>query len=228
LVGSFIGRALSEPGRPRQFGTKALAVATTLGVVFVLAYPFPAGDKIPGTAVVSTTPTERDGWARVEVALEPSTLADDSEWFNITSWQGGGSVVQELEPRGDGVYVASDPVPITGEWKTQIRLQDDRSLMAIPIYLPEDPVIPAEGVPVPGPGEARPLESDKELLLREAKDVSFGVTFAASSVLALLVAAWVMAMAWGLRRIEGPPSQGSSGTRVAKSAPKPGHASSGG
>jgi len=203
LVGGFIGRALSEPDRPRQLGTKALAVATTLGIIFVLAYPFPAGDKIPGSAVVSTMPAERDGWARVQVALEPSTLANDSEWFNITSWQGGGSVVQELEPRGDGVYAASEPVPVTGEWKTQIRLQDDRSLMAIPIYLPEDPVIPAEGVPVPGPGEARPLESDKELLLREAKDVSYGVTFAASSVLALLVAAWVTAMAWGLRRIEG-------------------------
>ena len=228
LVGGYIGRALSEPDRPRQFGTKALAIATTLGVFFVLAYPFPAGDKIPGSARVSTRPAERDGWAHVEVALEPSTLADDSEWFNITAWQGGGSVVQELEPRGEGVYLAADPVPIDGEWKTQIRLQDNRSLMAVPIYLPDDPVIPAEGVPAPGPGEARPLESDKELLLREAKDVSYGVTFAASSVLALLVAAWVTAMAWGLRRIEGPPAPDPTGTRVAKSAPKPEHAPLGG
>jgi hypothetical protein len=209
MVGGYIGRALLEPGERREFGTKARAVATTLGVIFVLAYPFPAGDKIAGSATVATTPTDRDGWANLEVTLDHGALADDSEWFNLTSWQGGGSLVQELEPRGDGVFVAAEPVPVTGEWKTQIRLHDDRSMMAVPIYLPDDPVIPAEGVPAPGStGETRPLESDKELLLREAKDVSYGVTFAASTVLALLVAGWVAAMAWGLRRIEGPPAAG--------------------
>ena len=153
LVGGYIGRALTDPGLPRQFGSKALATATTLGMVFVLAYPFPAGDKIPGSATFTTSSTDRDGWVRVEVTLDPRTAADDSEWFNLTSWQGGGSVVQELEPRGEGVYIAPEPVPVTGEWKTQIRLHDDRSLMAVPVYLPDDPVIPAEGVPVPGPGE---------------------------------------------------------------------------
>ncbi|MGH2754981.1 MAG: hypothetical protein ACRDLB_11170 [Actinomycetota bacterium] len=206
VLGGYIGRALLEPGRPRQFGSKALAVATTAGIVLVLVYPFPAGDKIPGSATVAVTPAEREGWGTVEVAMDPPSTADDSEWFNVTSWQGGGSVVQELDPTGDGTYAAADPVPLTGEWKTQIRLHDDRSLMAVPIYLPEDPVIPAEGVPVPAPNEARALESDKELLLREAKDVSYAVTFAASSALALLVALWIAAMAWGLRRIEGSPT----------------------
>ena len=220
MVGGYIGRALLEPGSPRQFGSRVLAVATTIGVIFVLVYPFPAGDKIPGNATVEALPTDRDGWARITVALDPADLADDSEWFNVTSWQGGGSVVQELVPTGDGTYIAPDPVPITGEWKTQLRLQDNRAQMAVPIYLPEDPVIPAEGVPVPRAGDVRPLESDKELLLREAKEVSYVVTFIASSVLALLVAAWIFAIVWGMRRIERslgaapPPATRTSRSRV--------------
>jgi hypothetical protein len=112
-------------------------------------------------------------------------------------------VVAELEPRGDGRYVSESPVPVTGDWKTLIRLHDDRALLAIPVYLPEDPVIPAEGTAAPDPTAMRAVVSDKELLLREAKDVSTGLTIGASSVLALLVAGWIAAMIWGLRRIDG-------------------------
>jgi hypothetical protein len=201
LTGGFIGHALTEPSAPRSSTSRLLGFAAAAGVLFVLAYPFPAGDKMQGTATVAVEPTARDGWANIQVDVEPDSLADDSEWFT------------ELESRGGGSYVSPVAVPISGEWKTQLRLHDDRSLMAVPVYLPADPVIPVDGVPVPALGEARPFESDKALLLREAKDVSYGVTFAASSVLALLVALWIAAMAWGLNRLrdEGKPASRTAG-----------------
>ncbi len=170
----------------------------------MLVYPFPTTEQGPGSAAIAASPVPaREGWARLAVTLDPPTLANDSEWFVVTAWQGNAkSVVEPLEPRGEGLYAASSPIPVAGEWKTLVRLHDDRALLAVPVYLPEDPAIPAEGVAVPDPGAPRPFVSDKEILLREARDVSFGLTAGASGALALLVIAWVAAMAWGLHRIE--------------------------
>jgi hypothetical protein len=205
-AGAFIGRSLqggARSGTTRPFPMK-VGIATLAGLVLVLAYPFPTTGESDARATVALIPTERDGWARIEVTLDPATTADDAEWFKVSAWQGGGSVVTDLESRGDGTYVSSTAVPVTGGWKTLIRLHDDRALLAVPVYLPEDPVIPAEGVPAPDPEATRAVGSDKELLLREAKDVSTGLTIGASSVLALLVAGWIAAMIWGLRRIDAP------------------------
>jgi hypothetical protein len=204
LIGAFIGRALLEADAPRQEAGTRVAVAVAAAGVFLLAYPFPTTGEMEGTAQVTARPVEgRQGWARLDIRLDPPTVADDSEWFVVSAWQGGGSVVRELEPQGEGRFT-SPSVPVTGEWKTLLRLHDDRDLIAVPVYLPHDPVIPAEGVPLPDPGERRDLVSDKELLLREAKPVSFAVTAAASTVLALLVAGWIAAMVWGLARVEKP------------------------
>ena len=204
LIGGFIGRAMLGPDAPRQKVGARLGVAVAAAGVFLLAYPFPTTGEMEGTARVSAEAIEgREGWARLDVQLDPSTAADDSEWFVVSAWQGGGSVVRELTPQGEGRF-STPSVPVHGEWKTLLRLHDGRDLIAVPVYLPEDPVIPAEGVPLPRAGERRALVSDKELLLREAKPVSFAVTATASTVLALLVAGWIFAMAWGLARLEEP------------------------
>jgi hypothetical protein len=217
-AGAFIGRSLNgEAGDRRPFPTK-VGIATLAGLVLVLAYPFPTTGQSDARATIALTPADRDGWARVEVTLDPATTARDAEWFKVSAWQGGGSVVTDLEPRGAGTYVSAAPVPVTGEWKTLVRLHNDRALLAVPIYLPEDPVIPAKGVPAPDPEATRAVVSDKELLLREAKDVSTGTTVGASSVLALLVAGWVAAMIWGLRRIGGRGRE-TTGTRRSVTVP---------
>ncbi|MDQ3939991.1 MAG: hypothetical protein M3238_01430 [Actinomycetota bacterium] len=213
LTGGFIGRALSDLRVPRQRASRSLVAATVVAFVLVIAYPFPTTSDVEGSVDIAVTRVdERPGWGRVEVTVTPRSLAEDSEWFNVTAWQGGGSVVAELEPLGDAAFAAPAAVPIDGDWKTLVRLHDDRVLAAVPIYLPEDPAIPAAGVPAPDREVTRELMSDKEILLREARDVSFGLTAAASSVLAALVVAWVLAMWWGLRRLE--PRPPPAGTRV--------------
>jgi hypothetical protein len=214
-AGAFIGRALNGDARVSGPFPKRVGIATLVGLVLVLAYPFPTTGASEARATVKLIPTEREGWARVDVTLDPATTAADAEWFKVTAWQGGGSVVVPFDDKGNGRYVSTGAVPVDGDWKTLIRLHDDRALLAIPIYLPEDPVIPAEGVAAPDPEATRAVVSDKELLLREARDVSTGLTVAASSVLALLVAGWVAAMIWGLRRIDGR----NSSTRARRRSP---------
>jgi hypothetical protein len=82
----------------------------------------------------------------ITVTLDPPTLANDPLWLNVTAWQGGGSVVSDLRPTGEGTY-RSGSVPISGDWKSLIRLHTGDSIVAVPVYLPEDHAIPAESVP---------------------------------------------------------------------------------
>jgi hypothetical protein len=201
LAGALMGGALEGRQRVGRAPSKALVAGVLLGIAALIAWPFP-DEPATGTATVTATPQAgSQGWADIEVQMQPTDLARDSEWFNVTSWQGGGSVVHELEPQGDGLYAAG-PVPVDGEWKTLIRLHDDRALMAVPIYLPEDPAIGAEGVPVPTTPKQRAVVEDKELLLREAKDVPGILVYGASGALALMVAGWVALIVWCLRRLD--------------------------
>ena len=70
-------------------------------------------------------------------------LPTTPQWLTATAWQGGGLVVDRLERIGPGVYRTTRPIPVHGDWKALIRLHDGRSLTAVPIYLPDDPAIPA-------------------------------------------------------------------------------------
>ncbi len=80
--------------------------------------------------------------------MTPTDAADGAEFINVTSWQGGGLVIAELEPTGSpGVFTTDEPVPVGGSWKTMVRYSSGNTLNAMPIYMPEDPAIPVEGVP---------------------------------------------------------------------------------
>jgi hypothetical protein len=92
-------------------------------------------------------------------------------------------------------------VPVFGEWKALVRLHKGRSLMALPIYLPADPAIPANQVP-PWPNVTRPFQREKQVLQREAVGGSQGLVRPAYAVLGALALVWVGSLAWGLRRLE--------------------------
>ena len=198
-LGGYIGRALSAPGAPRERRSTPFALATAVGVLAVLVIPLPIGTDVEGNLKVSVADPDA---ARSEIAVEvsPPSLADDPIWFNVTAWQGGGSVVEPLEPVGDGRY-RSGSVPIEGDWKSLIRLHEDDSIMAVPVYLPEDPAIPAEGVPAE-PSFTRDLVPDKEILLREAKSTEPWLSWLGYSLLGVIVVIWIGILAWALVRMD--------------------------
>jgi hypothetical protein len=81
-----------------------------------------------------------------------------------------------------------------------IRLHTGSAIVAVPVYLPADPAIPAEAVPA----EARVVRDfvpDKQILLREAKDTPQWMSVAGNSALGLIVIVWISTLAWGLRRM---------------------------
>ena len=138
--------------------------------------------------------------ANVQVELDPVGAVDQPTWIQITAWQGDGLVVTELERTAPGQYRTTEPMPLHGTWKTMLRVHDGRQLYAVPIYLPEDPVIDAPAVPATD-GVTREAVPEIDILQRELKDDSPTWLWAVSGALVLACTlAIVSAMGWGVGR----------------------------
>jgi hypothetical protein len=136
----------------------------------------------------------------VAVQLDPADAVDDPAWVQITSWQGGGLVVEPLQRTGPGAYRTTRPVPLDGDWKTMLRLADGRELTAVPIYLPADADIGKPEVPAVD-GTTRAAGPEKLILQREQKDdVPRWLWNAAAVVVLLCTLAIIAAMSWGVGR----------------------------
>ena len=109
------------------------------------------------------------------------SAAEDANWVQMTSWQGGGRVVDRLERTGPGTYESTKPVPVYGDWKTMLRLHEGNALLGIPVYLPEDPAIPAPEVKAE-PQFTRTFVDETKILQRELKDDVPGWIWAAASL----------------------------------------------
>jgi hypothetical protein len=197
VLGGCIGNALSSPSPQGARVSGAFGAAAGVAVIICLAYPLPITDVTGAATLTLDSPNARASAVTVELA--PPTLAKDAEWLNVTAWQGGGSVVTPLKPIGDGRY-RTEPVPITGEWKTLIRLHTGSAIVAVPVYMPADPAIPADEVPAER-SVTRDLVPDKQLLLREAKDTPAWFSMVGYAALGAIVVVWMAVLAWGLRRM---------------------------
>jgi hypothetical protein len=145
---------------------------------------------------------DREVSARVRI--HPADAAADARWLNITSWQGGGLVVNRLKEVGDGVYRTTEPIPVHGDWKATLRMQTGRSVLGLPIYFPADPAIPAPKVAAPAQFE-RSFVKDQQLLQREQKKgvPSWLTTLAPLAVLAIALSL-IAALSLGLARLGRP------------------------
>ncbi|MFP5351190.1 MAG: hypothetical protein ACLGIB_01330 [Actinomycetota bacterium] len=210
VVGGLIGRALGDLTAPKQSLPRFAAAFATLGVVFALVYPLPISADVQGRATVTLdNPEAASTTATIE--FDPPHLAAEPLWLNVTSWQGGGSRIAPLEPVGGGVY-RSSAFPISGSWKSLIRLHTGSSIVAVPLYLPEDPAIPAEEVPATA-RFTRDFVQDKKILLREAKDTPAWMSWVGYSLLGLIVVIWISILAWGAARMDKNGSVGRGGPR---------------
>ena len=206
VIGGVIGRSLLPAGAPRQRSPRlvpALAFATLLAVIGV-ALPF--ANASGRTADVTVT-AHQDGTADLLITLHPASLANDVAWFNVTSWQGGdllnsrGLQLTALDRVGPGVYRTQRPVPVTGDYKSVLRLATARSQMAVPVYLPEDKGIPAELVPA-SPHFTRTFVQDQKILQREAIGGSPLLKHTAYGVLGVLAMLWIATLSLGLQRLD--------------------------
>lgn len=240
-IGGFAGRALTLRGQrlaPAPYWALPAAALAAFAVA-LWGIPISAGDGST-RATLALTDVAGGDERRVDVVarLDPPDAAQDARWLTMTSWQGKQkSIVAPMEPTGTpGEYRSTEPVPVDGTWKSILRLHRDDEVLGLPVFLPEDPAIPAEEVPATATIE-RPFVLDKKNLQREQKEgVASWLTTVSYALVGLITLAMFAALFWGLRRIrsrlgdEPPPAGGppftsgdaDRGTRVTHPAAAPG------
>ena len=144
-----------------------------------------------------------DRTVAADIRIEPPrAVGDDPEFLNVTAWQGGGSVLDPLERTGPGEYRTTEPIPVHGGWKATLRLQQGSSLVAVPIFQPEDRAIPAPETPASATF-TRSFRPDIAVLQRERKqDVAPALSaIAYLTVLAIALSLFAL-IAWSLLRVD--------------------------
>ncbi|MBI3214271.1 MAG: hypothetical protein HYZ38_10650 [Mycobacterium sp.] len=142
-----------------------------------------------------------------DIRIDPQDLiSDDPEWVTILSWQGGlandrGLLIDRLDKLGPGHYRSTQPIPVWGSWKTLLRVQDGRTMAGVPIYLPTDPGIGAQGTAAEA-AFTRDFVSEITILQRERNFNHPSWLFLAASLVVLFCTlALIAALTWGAGRI---------------------------
>src|ERR687891_31924 len=181
------------------------AIAGFVVLVAVVAWGLPVSSNGPDRAQVTLTDVQPrpDREVDATVRIKPADAVDGAHFLNVTAWQGGGSVVSELERTGPGTYRTTEPIPVYDGWKALVRLHKDDALVGVPIYLPKDEAIPAPLVPAEA-RFTRPFVRELQILQRERKDdVPGALSLIAYLTVAAIAAGLGVLIAWTLLRLEG-------------------------
>ena len=206
VLGGFTGRALEPIGTPRQVAPRWAAGVAALAAVATLAWPLPMNhppEDLQVTLDLARAQAAGGEAVHAELTLQPSdAVAGGVEWLTVTAWQGAEwtdrqSIVDRLERIGEGTYRTTQPIPVHGNWKAVVRLHDGRVMSSAPIFMPADEALDAEEVPAED-GATRDFVYDKQLLQREARDVPQYLWNIGYAILAVIIAAWISAVGWGL------------------------------
>jgi hypothetical protein len=195
------------PGRAIGITAVALTVLVIGGTVANgLHIRVPSKD----TATVKLTdlqspPGQRKVSADVQIN-PPNLVSDHPDWLTILSWQGKmqndrGLQIDRLKKVGPGHYVSTQPIPVWGEWKTLLRVQDGRTLTAVPIWAPADEAIPVPEIPAQATS-TRPFVLEVTILQRERDPGVPAWLFTAGGIVVLVFTLIVItALTWGAGRI---------------------------
>ncbi len=208
--GGMVGMVLTGqrlPGRAIGIGLVALTVVVIGGATANgLRYTVPDN----ATATMALTDLPGNGNHRMvsaDVRINPpNLLSGNPEWVSVLSWQGGfandrGLMIDHLKRIGPGHYQSTDPIPAWGNWKTLLRVHDDRMLTAVPIYLPADPGINQPAVPAP-PSFTRQFVHEITILQRERTPNAPGYLWTIGCLVVLVCTLIVVTgLTWGAGRI---------------------------
>lgn len=207
MLGAWIGDRLSVgPGvRRPPLRLAAVAAASVLAALVAFGLYTTADRGVAARVVLAEVPGGEGRQVQATIALRPPDAAAEAEWFDVTSWQGGGLVVDRLRETGPGVYRTTRPVPVDGNWKTMIRLHEGNSLTALSVFLPRDAAIPVGEIPAP-PVFTRGFRDEHKLLQREQTGGDPVVVALAYATVAAIAFGLLALLAAALHRLAfGPP-----------------------
>jgi hypothetical protein len=206
LLGAFMGSALgsARSGALVRLPRIAPAALALVALVAVIGYGLdtkPAEGVRASVALQDVTPGP-NRTVEATVRIDPPSATRDADWLTAMAWQGGGRLHNDrLREVAPGVWRTTAPLPVHGDWKTLVRLHRKRSIVAIPVYLPEDRAIPAAAVQASANFE-RPFVLEKKILQREQKSgVPASLATIAYGTVASIVLALLALLAWALTRL---------------------------
>jgi len=208
IAGGVLGGLL---GAGLRFQLPSVAVARTAAIgsfVAIAALTAYGLSTVAPSGQTATVALKSDGGDPTHrhvvgtVTLNPRSTADHAAWASVTSWQDGGMKVDRLQRVSEGVYRFRAPAPAYGDWKTVVRVQNGRTIMGIPIYMPADPAIPGAKLVPASAHFTRTFVADHDLLQRERKtDIPGWLWTAACLVVLVLSLIFMAALAWGVARV---------------------------
>ncbi len=217
--GAMLGMVLTEERLPRRAVGVGLVALTVLAIGGATANGLRY--DVPETATATFTLTEQEPAgdqqrALADVRIDPADLISaDPNWVAVLAWQGGvdnnrGIFIDHLERVGPGHYRSTEPMPVSGTWKTLLRVHDGRTLAAVPIYLAGDPGIGAEEVPAEQQF-TRPFVAEITILQRErSPDIPESLWLIGCLVVLACTLAMVAGITWGAGRINNTEPSGSA------------------
>ncbi|ORA20691.1 hypothetical protein [Mycobacterium arosiense] len=210
VCGAMFGMVLTGQRLPGRAAGISVVVATVLVIGGVVANGLhivvPGQDNAAITLTdLPSAPGQRMVSADVQL-LPADMVSDNPDWLTILSWQGRmnnqrGLVIDRLAKVGPGHYRSTQPVPVWGDWKTLLRVQDGRTMTAVPIWEPADAAIPAPEVPALA-SSTRPFVLEVTILQRERDQGAPAWLFTAGGIVVLFLTLMVIAgLTWGAGRL---------------------------
>lgn len=201
-IGAWIGSHLvvERPKRPPTLRAAAVCSALVLAALVAFGLHTSAGQGVSARVILHEVAGGPGRQAEAAIALQPADAAQGAEWFDVTAWQGGGLVVDRLQQTGPGLYRTTEPIPVSGSWKTMVRLHKGDSLTGLPIYLPRDAAIPVGEIPATH-SFTREFRDEHKLLQREQTGGSSVLVAIAYSVVAAVTLGLLGLLAWALHRL---------------------------
>ncbi|MFT4087881.1 MAG: hypothetical protein QM658_12180 [Gordonia sp. (in: high G+C Gram-positive bacteria)] len=210
LTAGLFVRALQPAPMPGPAVRRPIVVAMI--VVIAGATLALLNTNVPANSSATVTLTEApsvDGFrmATADVQINPADMvSEDPDWVTILAWQGGGDdlrglVVDRLHREGPGHYTSTKAVPVSGHWKTVLRVQDGSTMTGVPVYMAGDASIDAAEVPADATF-TRSFTREIDLLQRERKfDHPAWLFSTATWIVAAMTIALVWVLSWGAVRI---------------------------
>ena len=158
-------------GRVSRRVASAIVLSTVAAIALSTANGLHATVPENATATVDLIEVGMPGKPEViaKVRLSPAGLVDENPaWVQILSWQGGDVVSDRLRRTGPDTWESTKPMPVYGNWKTLLRLHDDRMLAAAPIFMAADEALGAKELPAEA-HFTRDIVPEITLLQRERK-----------------------------------------------------------
>jgi hypothetical protein len=185
---------------PARRTTRVLAIGSAAALLIAAGNALVHSEQPHVRATIGLHKTDA-GHAYITARFDPPSAAQSAEWVDGLAWQGDGLVINHMKHVAAGTWRTTKALPISGHWKTLVRIHKGRSLLAAAIYLRADPAIPFKGLRAANGSTQTMVYDHKFLQLERKPNTPVYLWTPAVSIVLLLLGAFLVLLALGVGRL---------------------------